>query len=265
MPFEIIDFHTHPFLCPENNICNYQRVCNLQSGDILDEMRALGVSKFCGSVIAKAHEEDKSAWDRLKRANDDALKLREIFGNAYIPGFHVHPAFVEESIEEIHRMHALGVRLIGELVPYSCEWERYGHTYASDALSRILDEAEKYNMIVNFHSDEDADAMDAMVQNHKNLVLIAAHPGEKPRFLRHLARAQMSKNYYLDLSGTGLFRYGMLATAVKEMGADRVLFGTDYPTCTPGMYIGGVASDPFLTDEEKALVFAGNAKRLLSL
>ena len=59
MSFEIIDFHTHPFLRPENNICSHQCVCNLQSGDILDEMRALGVSKFCGSVIAKAHKEDK--------------------------------------------------------------------------------------------------------------------------------------------------------------------------------------------------------------
>ena len=157
------------------------------------------------------------------------------------------------------------MRLIGELVPYSCEWADYGHTLASEAFSKILDEAEKFNMIVNFHSDEDADAMDAMVQNHKNLVLVAAHPGERPRFLRHIARAKMSENYYLDLSGTGLFRYGMLNHAVKEMGADHVLFGTDYPTCTPGMYVGGVAYDRFLTDEEKALVFAGNAKRLLRL
>ena len=265
MAYEIIDFHTHPFLRPENNICSHQCICNLQSGDILDEMRALGISKFCGSVIPKKQEEDKNVWDRLKRANDDALALREIFGDAYIPGFHVHPAFVEQSIEEIHRMHEAGVQLIGELVPYSCEWQSYGLTYASDAFSKILDEAEKYDMIVNFHSDEDADAMDAMVQSHKNLVLIAAHPGEAPRLLRHLARAKMSKNYYLDLSGTGLFRYGMLNRAVREMGADHVIFGTDYPTCTPGMYVGGVTFDKFLTDDEKALVFAGNAKRLLGL
>ena len=215
-------------------------------------------------MIAKPREGDKNVWDRLKRANDDALKLREIFGDVYIPGFHVHPAFVKESIEEIHRMHEAGVRLIGELVPYSSEWESYGFTYASDAFSRILDEAEKFGMIVNFHS-EDADAMDVMVQNHKNLVLIAAHPGEKPCFMRHIERAKISENSYLDLSGTGLFRYGMLARAVKEMGADHVLFGTDYPTCTPGMYVGGVTFDKFLTDEEKALVFAGNAKRLLKI
>ena len=265
MTYEIIDFHTHPFLRPENNICSHQCVCNLQSGDILDEMRALGVSKFCGSVIAKAHEEDKNVWDRLKRANDDALKLREIFGDAYIPGFHVHPAFVEESIEEIHRMHEAGVRLIGELVPYSSEWESYGFTYASDAFSRILEEAEKYNMIVNFHSDEDADAMDAMVQNHKNLVLIAAHPGENPRFLRHLARAKMSKNYYLDLSGVGITRYGALKRLVEEVGADRLLYGSNFPSCEPTMFIGAVLRDRHVTENQKAQILSRNTMRLLQI
>ncbi len=265
MSFEIIDFHTHPFLREENCICIHQCVCDLTVDGIPADMQALGISKICGSVIPKKQEGDKSVWDRLKRANDDALALRERFGDFYIPGFHVHPAFVKESIEEIHRMHALGVRLIGELVPYSCEWEDYGLTLASDAFSTILDEAEKYNMILSFHSDENADIMDEMVRRHKNLTIVAAHPGETPRLLRHIERAKISENYYLDLSGTGLFRHGMLCRAVREMGADRVLFGTDYPICTPAMYVGGVMYDPFLTDEEKALVFAGNAKHLLGL
>lgn len=32
--------------------------------------------------------------------------------------FHVHPAWVRESCDEIAYMHDRGVRLIGELVPY---------------------------------------------------------------------------------------------------------------------------------------------------
>jgi predicted TIM-barrel fold metal-dependent hydrolase len=264
MPYDIIDFHTHPFLRSENNICSHQCVCNLQSGDILEEMRALGVSKFCGSVIAKPHEADKNVWDRLKRANDDALKLREIFGDAYIPGFHVHPAFVEESIEEIHRMNEAGVRLIGELVPYSSEWESYGFTYASDAFSRILDEAEKYDMVVSIHS-QDEDAMDEMVKAHPHIRFVAAHPGEYAAFMRHIERAKMSDNYYLDLSGTGVFRYGMLRRALNEMGTEHILFGSDYPTCNPAMFLGAVLMDPLITDEEREKVLSGNAKALLGL
>ena len=49
------------------------------------------------------------------------------------------------------------------------------------------------------------------------------------------------------------------------MGIHRFLFGSDYPTCSPAMYIGGVALDPLLTDAEKQQIFSGNAKRLLGI
>jgi hypothetical protein len=83
--------------------------------------------------------------------------------------------------------------------------------------------------------------------------------------MRHVERAKWSDNYYLDLSGYGLFRHGMLRRAIDEMGADRILFGSDYPTCNPSMYIGGVLLDELISDEEKELIFSGNAKRLLGI
>jgi predicted TIM-barrel fold metal-dependent hydrolase len=264
MSFDIIDFHTHPFLHEENNICNHQSVCALTSDSILEEMRALGISRVCGSVIPKMRQEDKTPWDAILRANNDALALRERFGGFYIPGFHVHPAFIEESIEEIHRMHACGVRLIGELVPYICKWESFGLDLASDAFSVILDEAEKYGMTVSFHSDENADAMDEMVRRHKNLTIVAAHPGEHPRLMRHIARAKMSENYYLDLSGTGIFRYMAVGYTAKQVGAERILFGSDYPTCNPGGYIGALLCER-LSERENRLILGENAKRLLGI
>ena len=67
-------------------------------------------------------------------------------------------------------------------------------------------------------------------------------------------RVKMSDNYYLDLSGYGIFRHGMLRHAIDEFGAERFLFGSDYPTCNPSMYIGGVLLDDLITDEEKELI-----------
>ena len=80
-----------------------------------------------------------------------------------------------------------------------------------------------------------------------------------------LARMKMSENYYLDLSGYGIFRHGMLRRGIDEMGVERFLFGSDYPTCNPAMYIGGVAEDFTLTAEEKQAVLYDNAARLLKL
>ncbi len=257
--FEIIDFHTHPFIEEKNNICIHINYCDMSPQQTKEEMKRLGVSKICGSVI-KGKIPGETYWSSIHRNNETALKLKELYGDFYIPGFHIHPDFPEESLAEMHRMKALGVNLIGELVPYSDGWSGYNR---SD-FSALLDEAGKLGMIVNFHSMDD-DEMDEMVKSHPDVLFVAAHPGDCPKLLRHIARAKMSENYYLDISGTGLFRYGMLRRAIDEMGADRILYGSDYPVCSPGMFVGGVVNDRLLTDTEKEKILSGNAKRLLKL
>ena len=39
------------------------------------------------------------------------------------------------------------------------------------------------------------------------------------------------------------------------------LFGTDFPTCNPAMFLGGVILDTLITEEEKKMILAENAKR----
>ena len=107
--------------------------------------------------------------------------------------------------------------------------------------------------------------MENMVKKHPNIVFVAAHPGEYNDFMRHMEIMKLSGSYYLDLSGYGIFRHGMLRHAIDKFGAERFLYGSDYPTCNPAMYLGGVLLDSLITDREKELIFAGNAKRLLKL
>lgn len=258
MAFEIIDFHTHPFWDEKTNICSHKEYCNMSIENTKEVFEKLGVYKICGSVIRTGEREAK--WENIRYCNDKALELKEKYGDFYIPGFHIHPEFPEESYKEIERMNEKGIKLIGELVPYIHGWSDYSRT----DFSELLNEAGKRNMIVNFHS-AGQDEMDEMVKNHKDVVFIAAHPGEYKDFMRHLERMKMSENYYLDISGTGLFRYGMLKHAVDAFGAERILFGSDYPTCNPAMFIGGVLFDGLLTDSQKEKIFSLNAKKLLSV
>ena len=260
MSFEIIDFHTHPFLNTETNICNHKESCNMSAENTMGLFKELGVSKICGSVISVRTQKKRGNWTEIKKNNDEALSLKEIYGDFYIPGFHISPTYIEESIEEIKRMDKMGVKLVGELVPYLDGWSNY----ASGELSELLDEAGKRNMIVSLHSQEN-DKMDEMVKKHQDIIFVAAHPGEYPDFIRHMERMKMSENYYIDLSGYGIFRHGMLRHAIDLVGADRILFGSDYPTCNPAMYLGGVLLDTLITDSEKEKIFSINAKRLLNL
>lgn len=260
MKFEIIDFHTHPFLDAKNNVCMHKDYCNMSAQETFNVFEKLGVSTICGSVVSVRDEQERNNWKKVKENNDIALELKNLYGDFYVPGFHIHPGYPEESVEEIERMDKLGVKLIGELVPYLDGWS----DYSSPEFSDLLKVAGRHNMIVNIHSDGN-DEMDEMVKKHKDVIFVAAHPGEYRDFMRHIERMKMSENYYLDLSGYGLFRYGMLRRAIDSFGADRILFGSDYPTCNPGMYIGGVLFDNLISDTEKEKIFSLNAKKLLNI
>lgn len=262
MNFEIIDFHTHPFKEEKNNICFHKDSLKMGVENTEKVLRELGITKICGSVIDSDNKRYSSCIEKIKSNNRKALELRERYKDFYIPGFHVHPDFVEESVNEIHFMKKEGVKLIGELVPYLDGW----NNYASCGLSSILEEAGKCNMVVSFHTiDEPSENIDKMVKSHKDVIFVAAHPGEYNVLMNHIERAKKYENYYLDLSGTGMFRYGMLRRAIDAFGADRILFGSDYPVCNPAMYVGGVLFDSLITDSEREKIFALNAKRLLEI
>ena len=261
--YEIIDFHTHPFDDSATNICQHQAYLNMSAENTVEYLKGLGITKICGTVLCRntqSHSIYDNPWQMVIDSNNRALELQKQYGEFYIPGFHVHPDYVAESCAEIEKMHKLGIRLMGELVPYLHGWS----DYSCKAFDEILDVATAYKMVVNLHS-MDNDQMDEMVRKHPKTIFVAAHPGEYGDYMRHLERMKMSENYYLDLSGTGLFRHGMLRHGIDEFGPERFIFGSDYPTCNPAMFIGGVAMDTLLTDEEKSLILAGNAKRLLGL
>lgn len=250
----IVDFHTHPFLHPENNNCFYKDGYAMDPDSARKRLSGLGISMVCGSVIGPV-----SGWDDIVRLNDQALELREQWGEFYVPGFHIHPDHVEESEKEIKRMALQGVRLLGEAVPYMHGWD-----FAHLGLLPILEAAQEAGMVFSFHSTNIADeVMEPLLERFPNISFVAAHPGEKKALLTHLGRMERHENYFLDLSGTGLGRMGMLRYAMDRVGKERFLFGTDFPICPPEMYVAAVEQDSLLTEEEKQAVFRDNAQRIL--
>ena len=257
MKTPIIDFHTHPYRNNDFNICQYKHDVDISYEDVRATLESIGIGRICGSAVDIVNKSITCRED-MQRINDEALAMANEWQDFYVPGFHIHPSFLKESLDEMERMHALGVNLIGEIVPAIHGWSDYD----SEEIDVILDAALEYNMIFNFHTMNE-DAIDRMVEKHPKNILVAAHPGEKDSFTRHLARMEKSENYYLDLSGTGIFRQGMLAFGIKKFGAERFIFGSDFPVCNPAVYVGGVGMDTLLSDEDKEKVFFGNADRLL--
>ncbi len=263
--YKIIDFHIHPFLNNESNICQHIAHCDMSAENTLRDLKKLGYYKVCGSVIYA--KKSYQTFDDVKSQNDDALTLRDMYGDFYIPGFHIHPKFVKESIEEVERMHKLGVKLVGELVPYLNGWS---FSENDKNLYEILEACEHYGMIIDFHSttnDENAmNKMDEMVSRFKNMIFVGAHPGLESKMLeRAFNRMEKNENYYLDWSGGGLLKRDTLRQAIDLFGKERQVFGSDYPTCNPAMYVGGVSLNYLLSEEEKEYIFNKNASRILGL
>ena len=261
--FEIIDFHTHPFINDSYNICQHTSYCNMSAENTVKTMKGLGVSKICGSVISVPQISKKvyrNEWEKISDWNATALELKAIYSDFYIPGFHIHPDYVDESLAEIDKMAAAGVKLIGELVPYMCG----NYDCASQNMRTIVKYAAEKEMVLSIHTDN-SDVMDEFVKANPDITIVAAHPGELGSVMRHIERAKMSENYYLDISGTGIFRHGALRRLLDTMGAERILYGTDYPTCNPSMFLGAVLLDELISDEEKELILAKNTKKLLEL
>ena len=182
---KVIDFHTHPYRKRGEFMGMYGEHFYLPPEQMPEDLAGAGISVFCGSVIDSDHRGAMESFDRVREVNDAALKLREKFGDAYVPGFHVHPAFLTESLAEVERMHAEGVGLVGELVPYLQGWQHAGCDYGSEALMEILARAGEYGMVVSYHTmPEWAPQMEKMVSRNPGVTFVAAHPGQKDD--RHL-------------------------------------------------------------------------------
>jgi predicted TIM-barrel fold metal-dependent hydrolase len=80
-------------------------------------------------------------------------------------------------------------------------------------------------------------------------------------FYDAICAARRYRNIYVDISLQGGHSF---ATACREVGADRLLFGTDSPYANPGTMKRMVEESP-LSPADKAMILGENMARLLDL
>ncbi|MFC3801421.1 amidohydrolase family protein [Cohnella sp. GCM10012308] len=97
-------------------------------------------------------------------------------------------------------------------------------------------------------------------REYGNMTFLLGHsaPGETD-YAIGLAKAQ--SNVYLELCDTGRLS-GMIGKMVREAGAEKVLFGTDFPWYDPHYMLGSVLFSGIGDEEIRHIVYY-NAKRLL--
>lgn len=102
------------------------------------------------------------------------------------------------------------------------------------------------------------------VRAYPEVNLILGHTGG--RHEGHLAAARLAQAYpnvYGDLSGDS-YAFGLVEWLVAEMGAERLLYGSDITMIDARTQIGRIL-DAEIGDEAKARIMGGNAMRLFKL
>lgn len=102
------------------------------------------------------------------------------------------------------------------------------------------------------------------VARYPTVKLVLGHAGG--RYEGHLAAVALAQRYlnvYLDLSGD-VYSFGFIEWLVGQVGADRILFGTDVDWMDPRTHLGRVL-DAGISLADKGLILGENACRLFKI
>lgn len=200
-----------------------------------------------------AKPEDFIAGNREVARN--VAKYKERFLGACV----VNPQYIDEALKEVEYCHdQLGFNWVGELCNYMVPYN-----YSLAEFETLVQHITKLGMVLAIHTEHGE--MEYISQKFPDTLIAFAHFGDDREYDDIFKRIDMvasSPNYYLDTSGYGHDRVGVLEYAVKSIGPDRVLFGSDFSINDPSTVISRIRNS-FLTEEQKQKIFSGNLKGLL--
>jgi len=177
---------------------------------------------------------------------------------------HPHqPQTFEQADELLRSPHCVGIKIHPEEHRY--EIREQGE--------RLFELAARHDAVVLAHSgDPDSLPMNFMpfANEYPNVRLILAHLGNgggasgDPTLQVRAIQESKHDNVYVDTSSARSILSGLVEWAVGEIGAERILFGTETPLYSTAMQRARIDSAG-ITEEQKAEILCRNAERLLAI
>ncbi|MCL4417383.1 MAG: amidohydrolase family protein [Actinobacteria bacterium] len=112
----------------------------------------------------------------------------------------------------------------------------------------------------------DALLFEKVASAYPGLKIILGHAGAKDYYYYEvikMIKRCINKNIFVDLAGD-IFYSGMIELFVKEIGSERVLFGTDIPWCDPLYQVINVINSG-ISDKDRENIFFSNAAGIFKL
>jgi hypothetical protein len=279
----IIDSHTHIF--PPH--MRQQREEYLRRDSAFAEMYAGPKARLASAeellVSMNEAQIDRSvvlgfAWSELEpcvQHNDYLLETAAKSGGRLIPFCTIQPRAGNDAFREIERCARAGARGLGELRPAS-----QGYRLDEGAAAEVLAEAAlRHGLVLLFHVSEPVGhtypGKDALtlasfyrfIAGHGGQAVVGAHWGGGLPFYALMPEVRQAlADAYFDTAATPLlYEPAVYRQAVDLVGAERILFGSDFPLIAQHRQRQAI-EEAFPTDDPAlALVLGENARRLLRL
>jgi len=219
----------------------------------------MGIDKLILSLEAVRDRDPPP--ERFRKDNDGIMQANRVAPDRLFGFAYVNPKHVEESLKDLDRClrdgPMLGVKL---WVALECNDPRL------DPIMRRLGELKAAMMQhVYFHAagnppGESTPAQLAeLAARHPNVPMIASHTGND--WERGVRAIRATKNVYAGLAGFDPTA-GVVEMAVRELGASRIIFGSDASGRSFASQLSKVyAAD--IPESDKRLILGGNIERVL--
>jgi predicted TIM-barrel fold metal-dependent hydrolase len=252
-PFQVFDCHLH---CPPANGERWQWYKVTSSfEDFVSYLDKTGVQKG----IINSQRSFGTKPEEFIAGNREVAGYVEKYKGRFLGACVVNPQYIEESLREIEYCHnQLGFVWVGELCNYMVPY-----LYSIREFGMLVEQVVKLNMVLALHTERGE--LEYVAQKFPRATIAFAHFGDDHEYEYIFKRIDMvAQNpiFYLDTSGYGHDRVGVLEYAIKTIGPDRILFGSDFSINDPGTVIARIRNS-FLTQEQKQKILSGNLLELL--
>jgi len=241
----IIDCHAH--LGPYNVF----HIPHNDAEGMLKPMDKMGVQQACISAIA-------SIGPDYKLGNDLVAKAVKEHPERFIGYAVVNPNYPWDMEAELKRcFRELGMRAI------KLHTELHGYPIDGPNYRPALEYANSNRLVVLSHGWGSPETLERLSQEYPGANLIVAHGGawngRSPNRILQIAKTR--SNVFLDTAGS-LVYLGGLEQLVKEVGAEKVLYGSDFPFQDSYAMMGGIIYAK-ISDEDKEKILGLNTANLL--
>lgn len=277
----LIDFHTHIF----PRAVREHREQYLPGEPAFELLYASEKSRMVGAdelvAAMDAHGVDKAVtfgfpWQSLetaRRHNDYIIEAVRRHPGRLI-GFCCVDAGQPQAALEVARCLEAGLSGVGELAFYCDDF-----ACSLDEMDQIMALARAHDCPVMIHTNEPVGhqypgktrntlaQIYALVKRYTDNRIVLAHWGGGI-FWYNLMKKEVSEtlaNVWFDTAASPfLYKPDIYRLASELAGADKILFGTDYPLLAASRYLKEM-DQAGLTDDQKAQICHGNAAALLKL